>query len=945
MLTTLLTRLMSAWQKRESPAVRWALVTGTLAVFATVAHTARSGTGTARGLAALGLVGAAFAVGALLVRGARRWRDERQVLRKILRAIDKDLGARAERAYDVVRQTSEDAALGSPDLARHHYHKLLRQASLDAVHHAASRRATRWRWLALTAFGVFLVLIVPDPIRFVEGFDVLLARSGRAPVELTFVDLKRVTVKPPSYLREPVRSAMLGVSSRFATGSTVVVQGRPRYDDRTLVLTDGVTEVPFVSDGHAGIVANWTLKSSTTLWVASRYGEVTILEPERLPLEAIADQTPKVWVEGAPKSIRLKDIDALDIRYRAEDDHGIRQIDLVISSGKRDSRRVLLKLDAEDREASGGYSLEASDDTLKRMFLPVHITVEAKDDDPITGPKWGQSPAIVVLPPVVGEPEAERFTALVSARDRLVDVLALHAEPAAEDAPARQEQLKRRRAAQQQAIEAFEAALDGTYAGLEIPAGMKNFVLGQLKVLKRPPRPGVSAERQLQDAVLAIDVALARLSTREARSVAILLADVVEDAAEGAKQARETGAHDKGLRRLEHSWRLALDGAAELSKLGILGADLGSVAQGDLARVDRAKKQKAFMEAERAARHLADRLRRPNPSFGTAGQGPGGVESGSPGQRPPQGEPSESDQQFDQLAQELEQLAQEHARGLSDVEQALEQAEKAVDDSALQAEARERANAIRRSVANLPEVGADPGSSRAAAALAREHGRAMASNLERLDLDKAVESGEQALQALREAEAKSNQGSLADWLDPEELKQARARIEKDLEWAKAELAKQKAATERAAREGLDRASQRERELAERAGNLSGRGKNDQTPLPEDVLKRLDRAEELMRQAARELSEGSAEKGLSLQQDAQRLLEQARTGKTSDKGESRRSEAKDDGGNDLRTGGDVPDPNAANKAADFRDRVLRGLGREREGRLAPAVKRYAEELLR
>ena len=43
--------------------------------------------------------------------------------------------------------------------------------------------------------------------------------------------------------------------------------------------------------------------------------------------------------------------------------------------------------------------------------------------------------------------------------------------------------------------------------------------------------------------------------------------------------------------------------------------------------------------------------------------------------------------------------------------------------------------------------------------------------------------------------------------------------------------------------------------------------------------------------------------------------------------------------------EVPDPDAENKAADFRDRVLRGLGREREGRLAPAVKRYAEELLR
>lgn len=944
MLTTLLNRLTSAWQKRESPALRWAIAMGGLAVTAVTAHTARQGTGPARTLAALGLLAALGSTSFWLYHKTQGWRDERQVLRRIIRAIDRDLGSRAERAYDVVRQTAADVSLGSPVLAKHHYHKLLRQASLDAVHQVASKRALRWRWVALSAFGAFLVLIVPDPIRFVEGFDVLLARSGQAPLELTFVDLKRVTVKPPSYLREPVRSAMLGVSGRFATGSTVVVQGRPRYRDRQLVLTDGATEVPFVSDGHAGIIANWTLKTSATLRVRSRYGEVTIAEPERLPLEAIVDQTPKVWVEGAPKSVRLKDIEQLDIRYRAEDDHGIRQVDLVISSGKRDSRRVLLKLDGEDRETSGGYSLEAADDTLKRMFLPVHLTVEAKDDDPITGPKWGQSAAIVVLPPVVGEPEAERFTALQTARDRLIDVLGLYAEAPLEDAVKRQDQLKRRRTDQQKAIHDFASVLDRTYAGLEIPAGLKNFVLGQLKVLKRPPRPGVSAERQMQDAVLAIDVALQRLATREARSVAILLADVVEDAAEGAKQARETEAQQKGLRRLEHSWRLALDGAEQLTKLGILGADLGSVAQGDLGRVDRAREQRAFTEAERAARHLADRLRRPNPSFGTAG-GQGGVESGAAGQRPPQGEPSESDQQFDQLANELEQLSQEHARGVTAVEEALEQAKNSIDDSALREEAQERANAIRRSVANLPEVGADPGSTRAAAALAREHARAMAQNLERLDLDKAVESAEQALQALRESEAPSNEGPLSDWIDAAELKQAKDRIEKDLKWAKEQLQKQEAAAEQAAREGLAKASQAERELAQRAGNLSGRGKNDQTPLPEDVLQRLDRAEELMRQAAKELSEGSAEKGLSLQQDAQRLLEQSRTGKTSDKGESRRSEASDEDGQNLKTGGEVPDPDAENKAADFRDRVLRGLGREREGRLAPAVKRYAEELLR
>lgn len=943
MLNTLVTRLSSAWQKREKPATRLAAFASLLLLLAVVAHTARYGTTEARA-AALLLLALVLAALAIAIRQAsRRWRNERRILRQVLFPVDRELGNKALRAYDVVEQTTLDASLGSPALAKHHYERLLRQASLEAVSKAAAKRAVRWRWFGYATLLVFFGAVIPDPMRLVEGFDVLCAIKGKAPLPLTYVDLKRVSVKPPSYLREPVRAAMPGVSGRFAAGSTIVVQGRPRYDGRELVLTDGTREVAFVDDGHDGITANWTLTESVNLRVAARHGDVRIEEPEMLPLEAIADQAPKVWVEQAPKTIALKDLQQLDIRYRAEDDHGIRQVDLVIASGKRETRRVLLKLDGEDRSARGGYSLNANDEALRRMFLPVQISVEAKDDDPISGPKWGRSLPIVVLPPTIGEPEAKRFTALAEARNRLVDVLALYAEAPSEDPIERRKQLDKRRVERANALEQLETTLEQSHAGLPVAQGLKSFMLGQLRVLKRAPRPGVSAERQLQDAVLAIDVALGRLATRDAQSVAVLLADVVEDVAEGAKQARETEDRSKGLTRLDHSLALARDGAEQLSLLGILGEDLGSVAVGDLDRVKRARERQDLTHTELAARHLAERLRRPSPSFG--GGARGGVEAGAAGGGTPQGEPSKSDQQFDRLAQELEHLAHEHARGMLSVEQALEQAERAVDDSQLRAEAARRASEVRDSVASLPDVGADPGSSRADAALAREHARAMAQNLEGLDLKRAVESAERALEALRESQRKSEHSSLADWLDPDELRRAEDRLKEHQKWAKEELAKLRRAAEQQAREGLVRASEFERELAQRAGNLSGRGKNDQTPLPEDVLKRLDRAELLMRQAAQELAEGSAEKGLSLQRDAQRLLEQSRTGKTSDRAPGERSDSGSNDGEELDLGGEVPDPDKQDKAADFRERVLKGLGQEREGRLGPAVKRYAEGLLR
>ena len=43
-------------------------------------------------------------------------------------------------------------------------------------------------------------------------------------------------------------------------------------------------------------------------------------------------------------------------------------------------------------------------------------------------------------------------------------------------------------------------------------------------------------------------------------------------------------------------------------------------------------------------------------------------------------------------------------------------------------------------------------------------------------------------------------------------------------------------------------------------------------------------------------------------------------------------------------GEVPAAEQAERAADFKKRVLDGLSKERRGRLSPAVERYAEGLL-
>ena len=82
-----------------------------------------------------------------------------------------------------------------------------------------------------------------------------------------------------------------------------------------------------------------------------------------------------------------------------------------------------------------------------------------------------------------------------------------------------------------------------------------------------------------------------------------------------------------GLKRLEQALAVLVPGSQHLVVLGPLGHDVGSVAQGEIRRIERARDSGSLLATELAARHLAARLRRPSPSFSSAGGG--GVESGS----------------------------------------------------------------------------------------------------------------------------------------------------------------------------------------------------------------------------------------------------------------------------------------------------------------------------
>lgn len=943
--TTLVPRLAAIWQQRVGQRARRVAFAALLCAGVAAAHLGRVGTPTARLSAALAFVLVAGLVVARRVQRRRRLSSAEGVIQTVVRPVDAAIAQSALRAHALSLRAQNDSSVGSEELARLHFERVMARVSLDAVGRVATRRATRLAYVAFGLMALAFGAVVVEPMRVLEGFDVLAARRGMAPVPLSWLELLRVQVQPPAYLRQGEQALFAWGPSELPQGSVVTVRGRPVRLNRHLVLTDGQREVSFVDDGSGNSVARWTLDETANLRVAARFGQVLIPEAESLELHAIEDAVPVVLLEGAPRSVQLKDIQRLELGYAVSDDHGLRQIDLVLRSGSREERRVLLRPDAQSKLERGAHALDPRDAFLRRMFLPVMATIEARDNDVRSG-KWGESAAITITPPAVGEPEALRLAAFQGVRDQMIDLLAqqLDTERSLKTSASAEQRVQRRRQeaeARKKALEALRQAVAASYAGVRVPSGLSAFALGQASALEKGRG---DARRRTEDVLLAFDAGIRSLANRDAQQVSKRLGDVAEEVAEGAKQARNSEQQATGERRVHGALPVLDAGTRNLLALGALGADLGSVAEGEIRRIRRAYAAKSLFHAELAARHLAQRLRRPAPSFSSAGGG--GVESG--GGTPGPGEPSEADRQFDQLMREVEQLATEHGEHIRGVERTLSDAEQGEGSEDLKREAALRAERLRKRVDDLPRAGAEPGSARAAGALGREHLGAMAQNLERLALKEAVESGRGAQNALDEAaRLAQDAASPPNWLDESALQGVRRELNEQLAWAQENLGRlQQQAQGRAAKDLAD-AARVEEALARRAGNLAGRGAHSDAKLPDDLQDALEKAESAMQQASRELSGGRGESGLELQREAQRLLERSSSGKTSEgdeSGDQERSGEGPDAGRDMSSSGQVPPAEKARRAEEFRRRVLEGLSKERRGRLAPAVERYAEELL-
>lgn len=926
-----------------------------LAVFAS-AHLARIGTNGARAGAAgivLVVVGTAVVVA---VAARARWRDARAAIRREVGREDAALGASIDRAAGLAMRVERDDS-ESPEtreLAELHLLRQLSRVDVERLAQGASRASRILGGAALGVSAVALAVVAVDPFRVVEGLDVLVAHGGEAPLGLVYLDDVDIVATPPAYIGKHEESLEHFDRVELARGTTLTIRGRPQRPGRALVLTDGTREEPFIEDGKGMLLARWTVAESVELKVAARFGMVRIPQRDTLIVDSIPDMAPRVLLEGAPKTVRLVDTPSVSLKYEATDDHGLREIALVLRSGPKEERRTLSKPTDAKRER-GAHELSTREPFFRKSYVPVEVSIEAKDNDAVLGPKWGKSAAFIVMPPLVGEPEALRYAALLRARDALVDLAALRVTTEVASVKEAKDIVEKEKEAQKKATDVVEDVIAASYGGLGVRGRARTVIAGQLRRLDQSlagfeKEPGAvkygGLRTTTEEVVLAVDAAIRSLGTEDAKRVSKRLADVADEAALAAHAASSLAELERGRARLAAALDVLDGGGKQLAVLSDLGADLGDIVRGGRSRIARERDLASYRNAELAAQDLAARLRQPVPSIG--GGGKPGVESGSgEGSGVDQGEASEAAEAAEKGAKELEELIKRHQEEIDRVEQALKDATTPEEKEALKKLAKEQADAIREAVKDLPDAGL-PGSAAEKAAEGKKRASSMAGSLEQGDVKESLRAGKEALEALREAQRRGDKEADA-FFDNEEVgkdaKRSGNRVEEALENLEKALEKMENAAKDRAKGEMSEAGANEKRLAEKVEDLRKRGENGDASMPEDMLDKLEEAEQAMREAQKALEEGDAPKGQKRQREAQRLLEMSRN----EEEEPKQSDSEQDGaegdGKKMDQRADVPDKDKHKGPEAFRKRVLDGLGKPGDARLKDAVKRYAEGLLK
>jgi hypothetical protein len=994
-----------------------ALVT-TIPAFFFATQIARSGTSASRLLGLLAVSAPAIFAWLLGRTRSAKTTSERKFLENVVARVASREAKDASRALDLLERPSEGESI---ELAQLHAARKLASLPLKKVAEISRSVGTRARLTAGGTGAIGLLLMFGFSLRTCEGISVWTARNGEGGADIRWLENARVEWEPPAYLKAPLSkeraSQALESQLRVPAGSVITVRGTAAHQGRTIVLgplvrrqddhgarksqegtsagakgddktSERTTEKMALSGAREGdlsnvsftesggeISASYVVHESVELAIYVNHGDTKIRDDRVLRIESVPDAPPKVVLLEAPKTYRIPDdfaeSDQVPIRYEASDDHGLREVSLVMSCEGRAERKSIAEIDSDRKLDRGGTAIRVtSNKFIRSCQAPIDVHVEARDNDAHAGPKWGKSESFTIVPPPRGAFEAKQIETLRQLRAAFVDKAAM-------------------RRGSKKDIDDLTLQVDEALLLFQAQGGPRKkapLVKTLRKLRKRLQSQKVltTFAESMEKEALVLDTAVRGFGYGATQRLSKALAPLAEALANDLSEMPEENGlalnrdtRPKDVRVEENLGALRASGDVMMS-LGVLGRDIGGAVLAYVPRVERSLVRKNRQTAAIAAVDLAMRLRLAEPSFPASGGGRGSTESGSAQPMPSEGEPQqgegqgsgESDDEAEAMEDSgIEQLAREHRENMQNA------SEKEQDLSP--EKARELSSELRKLAAELPQNGQE-GFLRDASEARHELERA-AEHLEQGQSSDAEKRGGAAEDKLRQAQKKGREaaGFSPELKEPvdrlagtqrkvsealSKLQQARKEGQGKEGQGKEGQGKEGQGKEGQGKEGQGKEGQgkngksdrkeviaRERQIAERARDLANEG-----DLTERAQKALERAEKSGRAASDALKNGQEEKGRALQNEAQEALDEAvranneqpedQAGKGGAKGSNGKERGGGSTGEVANEKTDIPNGDGRGPAA-FRERVLRGLSGAGGVRRGDAVKRYTEGLVK
>lgn len=322
-------------------------------------------------------------------------------------ALAPELGTAPTSAVDLVRQLEElkGPVSFSRELAWAHVDATaVALGSVDLQERLATTRHRRRRWAAIALGGAILWALVLT-ISLDNGrrrlATMLLDPDAARLSDVPLAGDIRITYRYPAYTGLTPRIVEGGDGSISAViGTEVEVRATADSPPREAVLRVSPLvgtekqDIPMRIDGR-------TLDAKLSVLRDGRYHFAMVTDDgERLedrqlhPIRALLDTFPEVGLDSPVTDVEIKDDQEVSILWRAKDDFGISEVNLVVEPvGSGETRKLPLSTRSEmDARLEGRYRWAVSELGMEPGG-EARFYIEALDNDTTNGPKRGVSPS------------------------------------------------------------------------------------------------------------------------------------------------------------------------------------------------------------------------------------------------------------------------------------------------------------------------------------------------------------------------------------------------------------------------------------------------------------------------------------------------------------------------------------------------------------------------